>query len=201
MVAGAALLIVYLGLTYLGVTTSRFFDLTVPRTFLVSSIVRNLLGNPGILLFSVVVALACITTAVALVSSAAAYFAKLSGGRLSYKVLVAMICVFSAVVSNIGLDQIVSVAAPILSIVYPPTLTLILISFLNRLLRHNWIYRGAVLGALAASLLTVGADYGLPFVFIKALPLAALGFNWVLPAVAGGILGALLGRLRPSTTA
>lgn len=201
IVAGAALLVVYLGLTYLGVTTSRFFDLTVPRTFLVSSIVRNLLGNPGILLFSVVVALACITTAAALVSSAAAYFAKLSAGRLSYKALVAMICVFSAVVSNIGLDQIVSVAAPILSIVYPPTLTLILISFLNRRLRHNWIYRGAVLGALAASLLTVGADYGLPFVFIKALPLAALGFNWVLPAAAGGILGALLGKLRPSTTA
>jgi len=200
IVAGAALLVVYLGLTYLGVTTSRFFDLTVPRTFLVSAIVRNLLGSPGILLFSVVVALACITTAVALVSSAAAYFTKLSGGRLSYQVLVTIICVFSAVVSNIGLDQIVSVSAPILSIVYPPTLTLILISFLSRWLRHDWIHRGAVLGALAASLLTVGVDYGLPFAFVKALPLASLGFNWVLPAAAGGILGALLGKLRPSQT-
>jgi len=197
IVAGAALMVVYLGLTYLGVTTSRFFDLTVPRTFLVSSIVRNLLGKPGILLFSVVVALACVTTAVALVSSAASYFTKLSGDRLSYKALVALICVFSAVVSNIGLDQIVSVSAPILSIVYPPTLTLILISFLNRWLRHDWTHRGAVLGALAASLLTVGADYGLPFAFIKTLPLASLGFNWVLPAIAGGLVGTLLGKLHP----
>ena len=199
VIAGAALLVVYLGLTYLGVTTSRYFDLTVPRTFLVSAIVRNLLGRPGILLFSVVVTLACITTGVALVSSAAAYFTKLSDGRISYKLLVIVICVFSAVVSNIGLDQIVAIAAPILSIVYPPTLTLILTSFLSRWLRNDWTHRGAVLGALAASLLTVGADYGLPFAFIKALPLASLGFNWVLPAVAGGILGALVGKFCPAS--
>ena len=194
VIAGAALLVVYLGLTYLGVTTSRFFDLTVPRTFLVTSIVRNLMGQPGIFLFSVVVALACITTAVALVSSAAAYFSKLSDNRVSYRLLVIVICVFSAVVSNIGLDQIVSIAAPILSIVYPPTLTLILISFLNRLIRSSWVYRGAVLGALVTSLLTVGTDYGLPFLFVKTLPLAALGFNWVTPALAGALLGGLLGR-------
>jgi len=142
----------------------------------------------------VVVALACVTTAVALVSSAAAYFSKLSDNRISYRTLVIVICVFSAVVSNIGLDQIVSIAAPILSIVYPPTLTLILISFLNRWIRSSWVYRGGVLGALAASLLTVGADYGLPFLFIKSLPLAALGFNWVVPALAGALLGALLGK-------
>ena len=57
-----------------------------------------------------------------------------------------------------------------------------------------------MLGALSASLLTVGVDYGLPFAFVKTLPLASLGFNWVLPAAAGGILGALLGKLRPSQT-
>lgn len=199
VVAGAALLAVYLGLTYLGVTTSRFFDLTVPRTFLVTAIVRNLLGQPGIWLFSVVVALACVTTAVALVSSAAAYFSKLSDNRISYRTLAVVICVFSAVVSNIGLDQIVSIAAPVLSIVYPPTLTLILISFLNRRVRSRWVYRGAVLGALLTSLLTVGADYGLPLQFIKALPLTTLGFNWVLPALAGGLIGLLPEKFSPSS--
>jgi LIVCS family branched-chain amino acid:cation transporter len=199
VVAGAALLAVYLGLTYLGVTTSRFFDLTVPRTFLVTAIVRNLLGQPGIWLFSVVVALACVTTAVALVSSAAAYFSKLSDNRISYRTLAVVICVFSAVVSNIGLDQIVSIAAPVLSIVYPPTLTLILISFLNRRVRSRWVYRGAVLGALLTSLLTVGADYGLPLQFIKSLPLTTLGFNWILPALAGGLIGLLPEKFSPSS--
>lgn len=70
---------VYLGLTYLGATTARFFDITVDRTFLVVSIVRNLLGQAGIILFAVVVALACVTTAVGLVSACADYFSGLSG--------------------------------------------------------------------------------------------------------------------------
>ena len=79
LVAGIGLLVVYLGLTYLGATTARFFDITVDRTFLVVSIVRNLLGQAGIILFAVVVALACVTTAVGLVSACADYFSGLSG--------------------------------------------------------------------------------------------------------------------------
>ena len=120
LVAGIGLLAVYLGLTYLGATTARFFDITVDRTFLVVSIVRNLLGQAGIILFAVVVALACVTTAVGLVSACADYFSGLSGGRVSYRTLVCVICVFSAVVSNFGLNEIIAIASPILSVVYPP---------------------------------------------------------------------------------
>ena len=145
IVAGLALLVVYMGLTYLGATTARFFDLTVNRTFLVIAIVRNLMGQGGIILFAIVVALACITTAVALVSSAADFFSSLSGGKISYQVLVVVFCVFSAVVSNFGLDQIISIASPILDIVYPPTLVLILLAFFSNRIRSDWVYRLATL--------------------------------------------------------
>jgi hypothetical protein len=120
IVASLGLLVVYLGLTYLGATVSTLYDGSVNRSALVLAIVESLLGQTGKIVFAVVVALACITTAVALVSSAADYFHGLTGGRVSYKALVVFMCVFSAVVSNVGLDQIVSIAAPILSIVYPP---------------------------------------------------------------------------------
>ncbi|MCF2664497.1 branched-chain amino acid transport system II carrier protein [Oscillibacter valericigenes] len=200
LVAGAALLVVYLGLTYLGVTTSRFFDLSVLRTFLVVSIVRNLMGNAGIVLFSIVVALACVTTAVALVSSAASYFSKLSGGRLRYTWLVIAICLFSAAAANLGLDQIVSIAAPILSIVYPPTLVLICLSFFDRRIQSDWVFRMAALGALVFSLLETAASFGLDMPFLARMPLASLGFGWVVPAAACGVLGALIGRSRPAKT-
>ena len=200
LVAGAALLVVYLGLTYLGVTTSRFFDLSVLRTFLVVSIVRNLMGNAGIVLFSIVVALACVTTAVALVSSAASYFSKLSGGRLRYTWLVVAICLFSAAAANLGLDQIVSIAAPILSIVYPPTLVLICLSFFDRRIQSDWVYRMAALGALVFSLLETAASFGLDIPLLSRMPLASLGFGWVVPAAVCGTLGALIGRSRSSKT-
>lgn len=198
IVAGAALLVVYLGLTYLGVTTSRFFDLSVLRTFLVVSIVRNLMGNAGIVLFSIVVALACVTTAVALVSSAASYFSKLSGGKLRYTWLVAAICLFSAAAANLGLDQIVSIAAPILSIVYPPTLVLIFLSFFDRRIKSDWVFRMAVLGALVFSLLETTASFGLNIPFLARIPLASLGFGWVVPAAVCGALGALINRSNPA---
>ena len=200
LVAGAALLVVYLGLTYLGVTTSRFFNLSVLRTFLVVSIVRNLMGNAGIVLFSIVVALACVTTAVALVSSAASYFSKLSGGRLRYTWLVVAICLFSAAAANLGLDQIVSIAAPILSIVYPPTLVLICLSFFDRRIQSDWVYRMAALGALVFSLLETAASFGLDIPLLSRMPLASLGFGWVVPAEVCGALGALIGRSRSSKT-
>ena len=200
LVAGAALLVVYLGLTYLGVTTSRFFNLSVLRTFLVVSIVRNLMGNAGIVLFSIVVALACVTTAVALVSSAASYFSKLSGGRLRYTWLVVAICLFSAAAANLGLDQIVSIAAPILSIVYPPTLVLICLSFFDRRIQSDWVYRMAALGALVFSLLETAVSFGLDIPLLSRMPLASLGFGWVVPAAVCGTLGALIGRSRSSKT-
>ncbi len=197
IVAGTALLVVYLGLTYLGVTTSIFFDLTVLRTYLVVSIVRNLLGHGGVILFSVVVALACITTAVALVSSAASYFSKLSKGRISYPLLVAVICVFSAITANFGLDQIVSIAGPVLNIVYPPTLVLVALSFFDRFFRSDWVVRMAVLGALVTSVLTVATELGAPLSFLTRLPLASMGFGWVVPAAVCGLLGAAVNHFLP----
>ena len=187
IVAGIALLVVYLGLTYLGVTTSRFFDLTVQRTFLMVSIVRNLLGTPGVWLFSLIVALACITTATALVSASADFFASLL--KVSYTKTVLAVCVFSAAAATFGLDTIVSIAAPILNIVYPPTLVVVAFSFFEKRLPNHSAVRFAAAGALAVSLAqTAGLQA------VNSLPLAAFGFGWLLPALVCGAVGYVISR-------
>ena len=188
-VAGLALLVVYLGLTYLGVTTSRFFDLSVQRTFLMVSIVRNLLGTPGVWLFSLIVALACITTAVALVSSAADYFSSLL--KLSYVKMVLAVCGFSALAANFGLDTIVSIAAPILNVVYPPTLVVVLFSFAEKWLPDHTAVRFAAAAALVVSL---GQALGIQA--LDALPLAGLGFGWLGPALLCGVIGFAVSNMK-----
>ena len=65
------------------------------------------MGRTGVILLGIIVTLACLTTAVALVSASADYFCTLSGRKLSYKLLVIVICVFSAVIANFGIDKIV----------------------------------------------------------------------------------------------
>ena len=126
VLAGVLLLAVYMGLAYLGATVSGQYTSAVGRAELIMAIVGALLGKGGMIIFGAVVGLACVTTAIALTSSAAAYFSELCRGKVKYKVFVVIICVFSAVVSNLGLDRIVSVAAPVLDVVYPPALVLIL---------------------------------------------------------------------------
>ena len=101
---------------------------SIGRAGVIMASVGELVGRTGVVIFGVVVGLACVTTAIALTSSAAAYFSELCRGKVSYKVFVIVICVFSAVVSNLGLDRIVSIAAPVLDVVYPPALMLIFIS-------------------------------------------------------------------------
>lgn len=121
VLAGILLLAVYMGLAYLGATVSAQYTNDIGRAQLIMVIIEALMGKVGMVLFGVVVGLACVTTAVALTSSAAAYFTELCRGKVSYKVFVIAICVFSAVVSNLGLDRIVAVAAPVLDVIYPPT--------------------------------------------------------------------------------
>jgi len=142
-------------------------------------------------LAATVVALACVTT-IALVSSAASYFSKLSGGRLCYTWLVTAICLFSAIVANMGLDQIVSIAAPVLSIVYPPTLVLIVLSFFDRPISNDWVFRMAALGALVFSMLETINSSGLSVSFLQHRPLSSYGFGWIVPAALFGILGTLI---------
>ena len=200
LVAGVILLVVYGGLTYLGATASTMYDLSISRSALVLAIVEGLLGKVGTVIFAIVVALACITTAVGLVSACADYFSVLSHDRLSYRLLVVVICVFSAVVSNVGLEQLVAIAAPVLDIVYPPALVLIGLSFLKALPVH--VYRMATLGALLFSSLTALSTYAhISIPFLNALPLASLGFGWIVPAVLFGLLGLVMARMSHCTAA
>ena len=192
MVAGVSLLIMYLGLCYLGVTASGMFDLSVDHTYLVTSIVHLLLGQAGTVIFAVVVALACITTAVALVSACSDYFSNLSGGKIRYGWLVVLICTFSAVVTTFGLNQIIAIAAPILDVVYPPTLLIIVLSYFDRWICNDWVFRLGALGALAVSGMGVLLKFGAPFGFLTHLPLHQYGFGWILPAVLCGALGFLI---------
>ena len=193
--SGVLLLIVYFGLTYLGATASTVFPTDISRANLLIGIVELLLGKAGLIIFAIVIALACITTAVALVSSAASFFAKLANDKISYSVFVVVICVSSAVISNLGLDMIIAIATPVLDIVYPPMLVLILLSWFGDKL-HKSVYVSSVAGSLIASVLATASLYGMNVPVIDSLPLASLGFGWLTPAVLFGLVAYLVSKVK-----
>ena len=197
LTAAAGLLAVYGGLTYLGASATGALDSPLPRTELILWITEAQLGPAGKVVLGVVVALACVTTAVALISASARHFSQLSGGRIGYGTLVAAFCLFSAVAAVIGTDRIVEVASPILSFLYPGMLALILLSFFSGRVVNRRVIQGAVIGALLAGLCEQLYAGGLPLTFVARMPLYQYGFGWVLPAAAAGVIGGLVGRIIP----
>ena len=195
LVAAVGLLIVYCGLTYLGATASTIYGMDIKRSQLIINITEILMGRAGVIILSIVVTLACLTTAVALVSASSNYFRTLSGGRLNYKLLAVIMCVFSAVIGNFGIDKIVLLAEPVLSLVYPGALTLIVLSLFPDKLSEYTI-RAAVLGSLVGSLLEILRGHEiLHLSFMTHLPLYSFGFSWICFAVAGAVTGIVISRI------
>lgn len=187
--AAGALMIIYGGLAYLGATTSGggFEDLN--QTGLVVAITQKLVGSYGVLMLGIIVFFACLTTAIGLVSSCASFFEELTKGKVSYKTMVLVTVGFSYIVSNFGISTIISIAAPILTLLYPLVLVMIILTFFGKNIKNNNIYIGAAILALLASAADVLYGFGLPFGFAKSLPLASFQCGWVVPAIIGGLIG------------
>ena len=198
IVAAIGLFIIYGGLAYLGATTSAGGFEGLGQAQLVVAIVKSLIGNAGVWLLGIIVFFACLTTSIGLTSSVASYFRDLTNGKISYEKMVVITVVFSYIVSNFGLDKIISIAAPILSLLYPVILVMIILTYFHNQIHNDNIYIFAAVAALIVSALDILAGYpfGSAFLFIKKLPLADFQFSWIIPAVIAGIIGKFLPPIR-----
>ena len=193
VVAAIGLVLVYGGLTYLGATVSTMYGTDVVRTKLIVEITASLLGTPGKVILAVIVALACLTTSIGLTSATAQFFEKITYGKLKYELVVTVVCVFSAIVSNFGVSTIIQFAAPILDIIYPATMVLVIMTLFGTKIKNDNAFKGATYTALLVSILTVANNMDIVNIsFINELPFSTLGFNWIVPVLIGGIIGNLI---------
>ncbi len=187
--AAVALFVIYGGLAFLGATTSAGGFENYNQTGLVVAITQSLIGSYGVLVLAIIVFFACLTTAIGLVSSCASYFEELTKGKASYTKVVIITVAFSYIVSNFGISAIISIASPVLSLLYPVVLVMIVLNFFGNKISNNNIYVFAALFALLASAAEVLNGFGFPLEFIHSLPLGSFQCGWVVPAIVGGIIG------------
>ncbi len=189
--------LVYGGFLYLGAgvngSTELMASIGRDRASLTSGIANTVLGNAAKVIFGLVVASACLTTAIGLAATSGDYFYRLSGGRISYRVVVVITLLFSTIVSNVGLEMIVKLAVPLLVAIYPVVMVLIVLNLLDHTaLGDARIVRGAVLGAMVVSLpqgiVESGLGEELIGSIIGVLPLAHWGFAWIMPSMLAAIL-------------
>lgn len=200
MVAGADIIsavllaIVYGGLSYLGSTVSGIEAFAgLDQAPLMVAITYHLMGNVGVYALSAIVILACLTTSIGLSSVVGDYFDELTDGKLKYKTVVIVTLTASYAMSNFGLTKIISIAGPVLEILYPPLIVLVIGAFLERIVANHHVVKFATYAALLTSVaMTANSMFGLGLGFLNALPLTSLGLGWVMPAIVGGIAGAFV---------
>lgn len=198
IIAAAGLFIVYCGLSYLGATASdaKFNALVENRTQLLIEITHDLVGSYGQMLLGLIVAAACLTTAIGLVSSCSKSFEEITGGKLPYKPTMFVVIFFSYMLSNLGTEMILSIAAPILNVIFPIYIMLVFLSFLPERIRMNTY--AAPLGAGFALIVSVLTELDSHFpsmdLYMLKLPLAQFGLGWLIPSVAAAVVGGIIGR-------
>ncbi|MFT5872324.1 MAG: LIVCS family branched-chain amino acid:cation transporter [Clostridium sp.] len=184
LVAVVGLAFVYGGLMYLGTQTTTLFPATIARTDLVTKLVKLDLGSIGGVVLSLCVGLACLTTAIGLLASGAEFFTKLSNNKLPYKTTAIIMAVISGCIATMNVDSIITMAGPVLQVLYPIVIVLIVITLLGDKVKNNKVVAITTYTALVISILdTVNGLSGNAIGFIKFIPLASAGFAWVIPAL------------------
>ena len=196
IIAGIGLALVYCGLAYLGATASSTYNLGMSQTTLLINITNSILGNLGTVVLSIVVLLACLTTAIGITSITAKYFEDVTKKKLKYDNIVIFICMFSVLISILGVDKIIEFSSPILTVIYPVSIVLILMNCFRKVFIKTELYKGATYATLLTSLLTVADSLGMNIEFVNKLPFANLGFNWLLPAIIGGFIGLIVSIIK-----
>lgn len=180
------LFIVYGGLIYLG-ATSGVSGTSMKRSELLMHISHSVLGPYGNIGIAISIALACLTTSVALVAAFGTFFSSLTKGKLGYKLLVTLCCVASCVLSITGVDNIISFAYPILSFVYPIAITLVLYSvFFGSMVKNRKPYIFALLASTIIAVFHLLKHFSLlsgsNIEVLNNIPLFEYELGWVVPS-------------------
>ncbi|CAM2809498.1 branched-chain amino acid transport system II carrier protein [Shewanella amazonensis] len=197
-IAASGLAFVYISLFFLGATAGDIAQGAENGGQILTRYVDREFGTLGALLLSTVVSLACLTTAVGLVSACSDYFNELFP-RIKYRQFVILFSIICAVVANVGLTQLISVSIPVLVSVYPVVIALVAVTFMTQYLPNPKVSHRLV---LAVALLFGAIDglkaAGVNMESLSFMPLYAEGMAWLLPTAVTMVICLFIGKRAPA---
>ena len=196
LIAASGLALVYVGLAYAGASSVEAIGHLENGGLIITQVSDLQFGVWGSLILSLAIIFACLTTSIGLVVACASFFNKLRPS-ISYKTYVLVLTLVSAVISNVGLTQIISFSIPVLVAIYPIVIVLIALTLFGPLLqKRTGVYTWSVLltgiVSVVDGLNAAGFELSISQYFNEYLPLFSLGMGWLVPALVGGLLGYLL---------
>ncbi|MDX5476107.1 MAG: branched-chain amino acid transport system II carrier protein [Bacillaceae bacterium] len=197
-IAAGGLTIVYAALAYLGATSKEAIGEAANGGVILSGSANYLFGSIGAIILGIAITFACLTTSVGLVSACSKFFAKVVPS-ISYKMFVGILSVFSMIVANVGLNQLIAFSLPVLIMIYPLAIVLIVLSFV-KMDNPSSVYSFALLftGIISVVDGLAIADINITFLqnIFSNLPLYAEGVGWLVPAIVGALIGFIFGKIK-----
>ncbi|WP_394127835.1 branched-chain amino acid transport system II carrier protein [Vibrio hepatarius] len=199
-IAAVGLTVVYVALFYLGATSAAVASGADNGGVILSLYVQSLFGPYGQFALSIIVLLACLTTAIGLISACSDFFSSLT--PISYKGWVIINGIACATVANVGLSQLIALSVPALFALYPVAIALVALTFLRKKLPNpKAAYRIVILVSLMFALIDAAKVAGVDVSAFNMLPLFNIGMGWLLPTVVAMIAMMFVGKAEQAAIA
>ncbi|WP_116771680.1 branched-chain amino acid transport system II carrier protein [Maribacter litoralis] len=196
--AGLALFLIYMGLILSGALSHTAFNTDTTRTEILSGLAKQSLGNIGNLFLSILVGLACFTTAVGIVTGTADFVAsRFHESKKVYTLMAVIGSLLGVLMGQFNVAYIIAVAIPSLMFIYPITIILILLNVVPDKYASVLVFRAVTITTILFSIpdflgsISALAPAANTFSWI---PLQQYSLGWVLPALLVFVLTNLLAR-------
>ena len=201
-IAGTGLFVIYAGLIAVGayygsqIEVDTALSSDMQRANLLRGISIAALGTFGNTVLSILISLACFTTAVGIVAGTADYFRGLFHKSQSAYVITAIIaCIAGIGVGQMNFHDIIVIAYPVLLFIYPITIMLIILNVLPERIATPLVFRVVVIVTFIFSIPDFLGQLKfneLVQPFVEVIPLAEHKLGWVLPAVLTLVITSLM---------
>ncbi|GHU37858.1 branched-chain amino acid transport system carrier protein [Bacilli bacterium] len=192
--------IIYTCLSYLGTMSLGKFAISENGGIALSQISKYYLGTFGTIILALIIVIACLKTAVGLITAFSETFAELFP-RFSYSFYVVVVSILPCLFANVGLTNLIKISIPVLMFLYPLAITLIILALLSPLFHHSKrVYQVTTGFTLIAAIfdglnaLPMGEHPSVLMTnlldFAKhSLPFFSIGMGWIVPATLGLVVG------------
>ncbi|MBJ7879467.1 branched-chain amino acid transport system II carrier protein [Gelidibacter salicanalis] len=203
LLAGFGLFIIYTGLILIGSLHNSEFPDDVSRSALLLGLGNKTLGASGAGLLSILIALACFTTAVGIVTGTADYVKGLFNNSKTVYTITAIIgSLMGIVMGQFDVKYIIDVAIPALMFIYPITIILILLNVIPEKWASALVFRGVVITAFIFSipdfLKILMPSENLDRI-IGTIPLGPYNLGWIIPSLFMFIILNMYRHFNPSS--
>ncbi|CAD5896247.1 MULTISPECIES: branched-chain amino acid transport system II carrier protein [Carnobacterium] len=200
--------VIYGSLAYIGATSVGQFEVSENGGIALAQIAQHYFGSFGSVLLAIIVTVACLKTAIGLITACSETFCEMFPNSFSYRTYVILFTLLACGIANVGLTKIISLSIPVLMFLYPLAITLIFLALLSPLFKNRQVVYVTTtiftifvsiadgLNALPAGVKSISFIDNILAFYSRYLPLFDIGMGWVFPAILGLIIGWIISLVK-----